>query len=143
MFSWLPSPLKIRDSRPPQFGQPPYEWQPSRTVEVTYGLLPEDEDEYREFKRRADQPVARNEPSSYVARPNEPRPEKLNSEADFWWWARVNEELWILTEGIWSYFPDPLPYGLNIKTALQPSFRYLGHFGLLPDHWQNIPQRRA
>lgn len=143
MFGWLPSPPETRDSRPSQFGEPPYEWQPSRTVEASFNLLARDEAEYAEFKRRADQPVIWREASDYAPRAGEPTAEKLNSSSDFWWWVRVEDELWILTEGVWAYFPDPLPYGLNVRTPADAKFRPLGHFGLVPDHWQNIPKRRA
>jgi len=121
------------------FGAGAFEWQPSRTVEPFYALQKRDEAEYEEFKRRADIAVEWNRSDTYVAAVNQPRLDKV--EADFWWWARVGDELWVLAESVWAYFPDPLPYSLSIRRPTEGRFQNLGHFALLPAHWTNGPQK--
>ncbi|HYG27496.1 MAG TPA: hypothetical protein VD906_11370 [Caulobacteraceae bacterium] len=124
---------------PRAFGAGPYEWQPSRTVEPFYALENRDSAEFDEFMRRADLTVEWNRSEAYAPNPGEPRLDKV--EADFWWWARVGEELWVLAQEVWAYFPDPLPYSLSIRSSTDGRFRNLGHFALLPLHWTNSPQK--
>ncbi|WP_156459537.1 hypothetical protein [Brevundimonas sp. Root1279] len=98
-----------------------------------------DEAEFAEFMRRADRAIEWGQPEAYVPTPGEPRLETV--EADFWWWARVGDEVWVLAEQVWAYFPDPLPYSLSVRSSTTGRFQNLGHFSLLPPHWTNGPQK--
>ena len=142
MFGWFrrAEPKRGGTGQPARaFGAGAYEWQPSRAVEPFYALQNRDEAEYGEFIRRADVAVEWGRPDTYIAVTSEPRLDKI--EADFWWWARVGDELWVLAESVWAYFPDPLPYSLSIRRSTDSRFQNLGHFAVLPTNWTNGPQQ--
>lgn len=120
-------------------GEPPFEWQPTRTVLPTYALELRDEREFREFMRRAETPASWNRREDFTAQASEPRMDRVD--ADFWWWARVEDELWVLAERAWAYFPDPLPYSFAVWSPAKRRFRNLGHFGVLPPQWTKGPQK--
>jgi len=130
VFGWFGSRQSNAEAA---IGVAPYDWQPKRTVAVTYALKKRDEAEWREFLVRAEakaefQPIKDFEPLRG-------EPGRADLDPDIHWWSRVGNELWFLADRDWSGWPDPQQYALLVWNRPKKRLMQFGNFGLLPTAW--------
>ncbi len=130
MFGWF---ARSKSTAEATIGVAPYDWQPKRTVAVTYALAKRDEAEWREFSARAEVRAEFQRLKDFE--PLRGEPEKASLDPDIGWWARVGNELWFLADRDWFGWPDPQQYALLVWDRTKKRLMQFGNFGLLPTAW--------
>ena len=130
MFGWLTRRQPTADAA---IGVAPYDWQPNRTVAVTYALAKRDEAEWQAFLACAETRTEFQRIKDFEPLLGEPA--KASLDPDVCWWARVGNELWFLADRDWSGWPDPQQYALLVWNRTKKLLMQFGNFGQLPTAW--------